>query len=301
MKKDTAAQGKRPRSANLFAGLSSVAAEQMAKDAQREVTAAAPRATMVLPVLDMLPPYNGSLRPHLISHVVDLAVSIAYFDLIQSITLDSKRRMVAGRQRRAAIICLCYVADPEAYGTAFKELWPDDLAGANSAIDLQLRSETIDAPVLPAVLAWYAANRGSVPVRLLPFDSEIATDRARISEVIENEKRKRFTQDQIRAFAQELRERGYRDVPGRPKAGEKSLKVALSTILGVSYSSVRRYLVPDDAPAPAKPSVVTQRRAKAVSKSISDYLLEPSLPADIRTALEKVLAHAQSKPAPTRG
>ena len=304
MNKDgTQVTAKSHKKGSLFGGLKTATEGQIAGDQLRELAASSPKATMVLPVLDILPPYVGSLRPHLISHVIDLAISIAHFELLQSITLDSKLRMIAGRQRRAAVICMCYVADPEVYTAAFNDLWAGDPTVANEAVALHLRSETADAPVLPAIRAWYAANRGGVPVRILPFDSADAGERSRLSEVIENEKRKPFTPQQIRSFAEEMRVNGYRDLPGRPKAGQQSLKVALATVLGVSYSTVRRVLAPEEKPAlaPAKAAaVITKRRSQAVVKALSDYLQEADLPAKQRAAVQALLDQFQASPAAKR-
>ena len=83
---------------------------------------------------------------------------------------------------------------------------------------------------------------GKVPVRRMPFTVESNPDWALDIEIAENNVREDYTPDEVWAIAELLKEKGYKDTPGKPKAGEKRLRPALMTITGKSERSIRRYL-----------------------------------------------------------
>ena len=82
----------------------------------------------------------------------------------------------------------------------------------------------------------------------MPFDADAEPERSLQVELAENEKRVNYSRDQIEQLAERLRSLNYRDIPGRPKAGEKALGPALAVAIGVSARYVRKVLAeqPDD-------------------------------------------------------
>jgi len=141
-------------------------------------------------------------------HVARLAESITLLGLLEPLVVDTRGRLLAGGHRKAAI-WFVKENNPEAYAQHF----PDDI----------------------------------VPVRVMPFDAEEEPDRALQVEISENEKRRDYTPDEVRALAERLRASGYIDTPGRPTPNEKRLRPALEVIVGKSLRSVRRYLT-DEKP-----------------------------------------------------
>jgi ParB family chromosome partitioning protein len=77
---------------------------------------------------------------------------------------------------------------------------------------------------------------------MMPFDASEDPEQALQVEISENEKRRDYTPNEVRALASRLRAAGYVDTPGRPSKDEKRLRPALEVIVGKSLRSVRRYL-----------------------------------------------------------
>lgn len=142
-------------------------------------------------------------RPLQPKHVTDLAESIAVLGLIEPLVVDLQGVLLAGGHRLAAIQTL-KDSNPDAYAQHF----PNDL----------------------------------VPVRVMAFDAESEPERSLQVELAENEKRINYSRDQIEQLAERLRSLNYRDIPGRPKAGEKALGPALAVAIGVSARYVRKVL-----------------------------------------------------------
>jgi ParB family transcriptional regulator, chromosome partitioning protein len=140
-------------------------------------------------------------------HVGQLAESIAVFGLLEPLVVDKYGRLLAGGHRKAAIYTMKQ-NNPEVYAKNFV----DDL----------------------------------VPVRVMPFDASANPDLALQVEITENEKRRDYTPEEVRALADRLRTAGYVDTPGRPSRDEKRLRPALEVIVGKSLRSVRRYLTGEE-------------------------------------------------------
>uniref|UniRef100_B8HZD4 ParB domain protein nuclease n=1 Tax=Cyanothece sp. (strain PCC 7425 / ATCC 29141) TaxID=395961 RepID=B8HZD4_CYAP4 len=136
-------------------------------------------------------------------HVNELAESIIILGLLEPLVVDNRGRLLAGGHRRAAIAAVKEM-NPEAYTTHF----PNDL----------------------------------IPVRVVDFDAEENPDLALQVEVTENEKRRDYTPNEVKALAERLRNAGFVDLKGRPAKGEKALRPALEVIIGKSIRTVRRYL-----------------------------------------------------------
>jgi ParB family transcriptional regulator, chromosome partitioning protein len=141
-------------------------------------------------------------------HVADLAESIATLGLIEPLALDVKGRLLAGGHRLAAIQQI-QANKPE----AFQKQFPG----------------------------------GIVPARMFPFDAEQDPDLALQIEIAENEKRRDYSPNEIRAIANRLRTMGFEDVQGRPRKDQKPLMPALSVVVGKSIRRVRQLLNEDVA------------------------------------------------------
>jgi ParB family chromosome partitioning protein len=84
-----------------------------------------------------------------------------------------------------------------------------------------------------------------VPIRRFDFDAAKDPAKALAIEASENEKRRDYTPGEVRGLADRLRESGFEDLRGRPRAGQKSVVLALTSIIGKSEKTVRRYLAAD--------------------------------------------------------
>ncbi|PPS41913.1 ParB/RepB/Spo0J family partition protein [Chroococcidiopsis sp. TS-821] len=197
--------------------------------------------------LSRISPRAEDTRPLRDSHVKDLAESIGALGLIEPLVVDTKGILLAGGHRLAAIQLL-KETNPELYQQQF----PDDL----------------------------------IPVRVMPFDAEAEPERSLQVELAENEKRVNYSRDQIEQLAERLRSLNYRDIPGRPKAGEKALGPALAVAIGVSARYVRRVLAEQtDQYKNTRNSVPNLSKLKALRK--------------IEAALEELISLPESEQ-PTR-
>ncbi len=191
---------------------------------------------------------GGDTRQLNQSHVEALAESIAAVGLIQPIAVDNQGRLLAGGHRRAAIAQL-QTTNP------------------------------------PAFAQWFSAG---VPVHRFDFDATQDEARALAIEASENEKRRDYTPEEVRGLADRLRDAGYQDLKGRPKQGQKSVVLALSTIIGKSDDTVRRYLNPD------KPQKGTQVRtfsteSPSTARSLQRLIACDGCPDDLRSDAQKLL------------
>ncbi|MGI0488816.1 ParB N-terminal domain-containing protein [Pantanalinema rosaneae CENA516] len=174
-----------------------------AKDREAEARAELEKSrTSVLPLGKILD-RTSDTRGLSSQHVSELAESIAVLGLLEPLVVDQRGRLLAGGHRKAAVFVL-----KEANSKAYNKHFPEDL----------------------------------VPVRVVDFDAEEHPDLALQVEVTENEKRRDYTPEEVRALAERLRDAGYADVKGRPAKGEKALRPALEVIIGKSIRTVRRYL-----------------------------------------------------------
>ena len=160
------------------------------------------RAKSLVP-LDDIKQRNSNTRDLNQNHVHALGESIAAVGLIEPLVTDAHHVLLAGGHRLAAIELL-----RKKNIDAFKDRFPD----------------------------------GLVPVHRMDFDAVAEPDRALEIEISENETRRDYSPQEAREIADRLRTMGYKDTPGRPKAGEKRLKPALSIIFGKSIRTVERYL-----------------------------------------------------------
>ncbi|MBW4474783.1 MAG: ParB/RepB/Spo0J family partition protein [Stenomitos rutilans HA7619-LM2] len=158
--------------------------------------------------LEAIKPRDADTRPLNPAHVAALAESIAALGLIEPLAVDKQGRLLAGGHRLAAI--------------------------------LQLKETD-----LKTFKQHFATG---VPVRVMEFDATAEPSRALEIEIAENEQRRDYTPSEVRAIAERLRQAGYKDGKGRPKAGEKALAPALQTIIGKSRRTVMSYLAGEEPP-----------------------------------------------------
>jgi ParB-like chromosome segregation protein Spo0J len=206
-----------------------------------------------LALADIRDRLTADARPLHPGHLVTLAESISRLGLITPITVDSAHRLIAGGHRRAALRLLA-LSDSERE-QAYR-VYLDAFAAANRpglAAPLQR--------VLRARLHRLPQRTGPVPVYLMAVDASAEPELALRIEVAENEHRKQYTREQVLALARRLRDSGIKDTPGRPKAGERSLRPELIEVFGISRATVTRYLRAGDAdgasgqqPEPPRPA-----------------------------------------------
>ena len=153
-------------------------------------------------LLEQIKDREQDTRPLNPKHVESLAESIAVLGLIEPLVLDNKARLLAGGHRLAAIQLL-----KEQQADKYLHQFPD--------------------------------NR--IPIRMLPFDAESEPDLALQVEIAENEQRKDYTPNEVKAIAERLRTAGFIDVKGRPKKGQKPLMPALAVVVGKNLRTVQRY------------------------------------------------------------
>lgn len=194
---------KRADSAALIAQAAAVADAIHEQDQAAEDKQAGDRSQRVNLPLSRIHPRAEDTRPLREQHVKDLAESIGALGLIEPLVVDLKGILLAGGHRLAAIGLL-----KETNLELYQQHFSDDL----------------------------------VPVRIMPFDSAAEPERSLQVELAENEKRVNYSRDQIERLAERLRSLNYRNIPGRPKEGEKALGPALAVAIGVSARYVRKVL-----------------------------------------------------------
>jgi ParB family transcriptional regulator, chromosome partitioning protein len=208
----------------------------------------APSTEFTLPLDQITDRPGGDTRTLNQGHVEELAESIAVVGLIQPIVVDVQGRLLAGGYRRAAIAHL-QTTNP----TAFSQ--------------------------------WFGAG---VPVHRFDFDASEDEGRALAIEATENEKRRDYTVGEVQDLADRLRRSGYEDLKGRPKPGQKSVVLALSTIIGKSDKTVRRYLSEDGQPKGGQVSTFSEV-AKPAARSLIKLIACDDCPDDVKKAAEKLI------------
>lgn len=189
--------------------------------------------------LEAILPRRETTREINPKHVQALVESISVLGLIEPVVVDRGNRLLAGGHRLEAIRHL-KEQNPKVFSEHF-------LSG--------------------------------VPVRVMDLDAEVSPVRALEIEVAENEHRKDYTAPQVRELVARLRDAGYRDHVGRPKAGQKAVGPALEVIVGKSMKTIRKMLHEDaeiaPAPrAPVKPLIALLRVFATQRRFVPHSLLE---------------------------
>ncbi|HPF59948.1 MAG TPA: ParB N-terminal domain-containing protein [Candidatus Competibacteraceae bacterium] len=178
---------------------------------------------------------SRSLKP---GHVLNLAESIAALGLVEPPTVDCAGHLLAGAHRIAALKLLA-LSNIEARVEQWLELC--QLSKSRLTAKQQLEVERLKT--------LSSLETEEVPVMILPFNAAEDPARALAIETSENTQRRPYSKDEILTLVQRLRAAGFVEREGRPRAGEKALRPALSVVLGKSGNTVRRWLgVLEDAP-----------------------------------------------------
>jgi ParB-like chromosome segregation protein Spo0J len=182
------------------------------------------KATVTVLSLDAVVDRNADTRPVNWEHVVSVAESIAALGLLQPPAVDKEHRLVAGLHRLTA----CRMLASDAVGrVALVEAEPDLVERVKALPAL----EELPEPLLS----------GNIPVRVLTdLDSTKDIDRAVAAEAAENTARRQYTAKEVESIKARLIDLGYSEVRGRPRAGQKPLKPALSLVLGLGVRQLRR-------------------------------------------------------------
>jgi hypothetical protein len=184
------------------------------------------KATVTVLSLDAVTERNADTRPVNWEHVVSVAESIAALGLLQPPAVDKKHRLVAGLHRLTACRMLASDATER---IKLVEAEPELVDRVKALPPLELLPE----PLLS----------GNIPVRVLTdLDSTRDIDRAVAAEAAENTARRQYTAREVESIKARLIELGYSEVRGRPRAGQKALKPALSLVLGLGRSQTTAVL-----------------------------------------------------------
>lgn len=213
---------------------------------------------------DILDREDGDLRPINAAHVVELAESIAAVGLLQFPVVDEKNRLLAGGHRREALRVLRDLAasPDDEVRKLFERAEGDETPERLTAEDIERYRTAF-------------ARRFSEGVLVNVFDTTTHGDPAAVRlevEAIENEKRLDFTKGELATIVERLKQAGYREIGGKPKAGQRVLSRELGRIIGKSRRSVFRILAElrDPEAAAEKPSV--SDAMKELAKEISEKL-----------------------------
>ncbi|MGR3277523.1 ParB N-terminal domain-containing protein [Acaryochloris marina NIES-2412] len=198
--------------------------------------------------LDKILPRDSDTRSLNEDHVIALSESISAVGLIQPIVIDIQGRLLAGGHRKAAIDLL-HTSDLKAFNK------------------------------------WFSAG---IPVHQFDFDAQDKPDLALAIEATENEKRRDYTPAEVKELAEKLREAGYSDLKGRPKDGQKSVVLALSTIIGKSNKTVRRYLTASESRKGGHVSTFSEVKS-STARSLKKLIGCDDIPEDIEKLAIRML------------
>lgn len=183
------------------------------------------------------PRVNGDLRELKPDHLLAMAETLNAVGLLQSITVDAQKRLLAGKHRLGASQLLAGLRDCktiEERRALFTKITGHDYG---TKFDDHLKALKCDG--------FEKHHPGdAIPCRIMPVDSAKNPDIALQFEVIENEKRQDFSRAEVVTIAEKLKEMGFIDRAGRPSDHEKALKPALALIIGKSERQVRRLMLP---------------------------------------------------------
>lgn len=188
------------------------------------------KATVTVLSLDAVTNRSADTRPVNWEHVVSVAESVAALGLLQPPAVDREHRLVAGLHRLTA--CRMLASDAQARVALVEE----ESAELVERVKALPALEELPEPLLS----------GNIPVRVLTdLDSTKDIDRAVAAEAAENTARRQYTAKEVESIKARLIDLGYTEVRGRPRAGQKALKPALSLVLGLGMKQTARLMGAD--------------------------------------------------------
>ena len=194
------------------------------------------RGTLALTAIHPRP--GGDSRALNAVHLLNLAESIAAVGLVEPPTVDAVGHLLAGAHRVAALRLLA-LSDQEQRLRSWLELAQLDPSQLTAKQQIEIERLNGLSPL----------ETEEIPVMILPFNAAEDPARALAIETSENTQRRSYSKSEILTLVERLRTAGFVEREGRPRAGEKALRPALSVVLGKSANTVRRWLgVLDDAP-----------------------------------------------------
>ncbi|MCB1776374.1 MAG: hypothetical protein KDI50_02955 [Candidatus Competibacteraceae bacterium] len=249
------------------------------------------RGTLPLSAIRLRP--GGDSRALKPNHVLNLAESIDAVGLVEPPAVDCEGHLLAGAHRLAALKLL---AQPDS--AVRVKIWLEISGLDETHLTVKQQAD------IERLTALSSLDTEEVPVMILPFNAEDDAARALAIETSENTQRKSYSRDEISMLVQRLREAGFVEREGRPKAGEKALRPALSLVLGKSTNTVRRWLGVLDATPKTCPNGQVFMRQKAEYRlllAVKNYrriLAENAL--QINQDLQKCLEDMESLLSDTR-
>jgi hypothetical protein len=173
---------------------------------------------------------DTDLRPLNADHAKALALSFAAVGMLQFPVIDEKDRLLAGAHRRAAIRLLkdLATANDDDVRAAFPPAGDDDPLTADEIANVRS--------------AWATHFAAGIPVRVVDTTPYSADQIRLIIETIENELRLDFNKADLAHLIERLKKLGYRNMPGRPTAGQRVLSHELARITKKSTRTVFRML-----------------------------------------------------------
>lgn len=194
--------------------------------------------TATVTVGSIQPRREGNARTLSASHVITLAESIAALGILEPPVIDCTGHLLAGAHRLAALLLLAEGDADTRRATFLGHLGK----GADDKLTPEVERLVQRVADLDAAAFADRYSKAKVPVLVIDTaDKDLpALDLA--VETAENSVRRQYTREEVVDLAKRLRGAGYTDRNGRPKDGEKSLKVALEALLGCSTSTVKRLL-----------------------------------------------------------
>jgi ParB family chromosome partitioning protein len=171
---------------------------------------------------------SASLRGISKDHVVDLAFSIAALGCIHFPVVDHTDTLLAGEHRLQAVRLLRGIAN-----MPFEELKERFAEYAADITDEELMS-------LGTGYARHFPN--GLPVHVMQTVGLDADQLRMRIEIVENEKRRDFSREDLQGIVTRLKEAGYKSTGGRPQPGQLILSHELGRIMGKSRPTVFRAL-----------------------------------------------------------
>jgi ParB family chromosome partitioning protein len=195
-------------------------------------------------------------------HVVDLMFSIAAVGCIHFPVVDESDTLLAGEHRLEAIKLL-------------RELANASIADLTSRFEYLMQGEDgVTADDLMSITNGYSRHfPHGMPVHVMRTNGLADDDLRRSIEIVENEKRRDFSREDLMGIVTRLKEAGYTSKAGNPQPGQLNLNHEVGRIIGKSRATVFRTLAKLSNPEPTvtartPPSKSGQDHARYASETL---------------------------------